>query len=227
MCLVAAPLLVVALQSYGGEGPYRAYLFALPWLAFLAASAFASATSPTGGVRLHGGRLFVASAFVGACLLVAYFGQELINHIPSDDVRAATWYEQHAPANSLRINLAQNAPDRLTARYPLVSLADPPSLLATPGFAGHRLGAADIPRLEAYIRRQGHHRAYVVLTPGQENYARLNGLLPAGSLSSLAGALERAPAFRLVYRRGHAWIFEYAPGRATPGAGHRNPEVAR
>jgi hypothetical protein len=225
MCLVAAPVLAVALQSYGGEGIYRAYLFALPWLAFLAASAFVSAASRAWAVRLRCGRLLVASAVVAACLLFAYFGQELANRIPSDDVRAATWYEQHAPADSLRINLAPNAPDRLTARYPLVSLADPPSLLAQPGFAGHRLGAADIPRLETYIRRQGNHRAYVVLTRGQENYARLNGLLPTRSVSSLAAALERTPAFRLVYRRASAWIFEYLPGRARPGAGHRSPEI--
>ncbi len=37
--LVVAPGLAVAVQSYGGEGPYRAFLFALPWLAFLAATA--------------------------------------------------------------------------------------------------------------------------------------------------------------------------------------------
>ena len=218
--LVVVPVVAVTFQSYGGEGPYRAYLFALPWLAFLAAFSCVRASSRSGRWRLHPARLFIAATLVGTCLLFAYFGQELSNHIPRDDVRAATWYEEHAPAGSLRINLAPAAPDRLTARYPLVSLADPPTLLERRGFTGHRLGSADIPRLERYIAQQGHHRAYVILTIGQENYGRLNGLLPAGSVQSLATALERTPSFRLVYMLSTAWIFEYRPTRPRAVSSH-------
>jgi hypothetical protein len=39
LALVAAPALVLALQLSGDEAPLRAYLFALPWVAFLAAAA--------------------------------------------------------------------------------------------------------------------------------------------------------------------------------------------
>jgi len=65
------------------------------------------------------------------------------------------------------------------------------------------------------IRQQGAHPTYIVLTLGQEDYARLNGLLPKGSVSSLSSALERSPAFRLVYRRPTAWIFKYHPTAST------------
>lgn len=212
-CLIGAPLLGLALQSYGGEGPYRAYLFALPWLAFLAAHACMRSRSPLAGARLSVARLIAVTPVIGAFLLFAYFGQELANRIPAQDVQAESWYELHAPAGSIRIDLAPNAPARLTARYPLVSLSDPPDLLEHPGFSGHRLGAADIPRLERLIQRQGTHPTFVVLTQGQENYARLNGLLPPGSLASFTRALEHSDAFRLVYRRPTAWIFRYAPER--------------
>jgi hypothetical protein len=212
-CLIGAPLLGLALQSYGGEGPYRAYLFALPWLAFLAALACMRSRSPLAGARLSVARLIAVTPVIGAFLLLAYFGQELANRIPAQDVQAESWYELHAPPGSVRIDLAPNAPDRLTARYPLVSLSDPPDLLEQPGFSGHRLGAADLPRLERLIQRQGAHPTFVVLTQGQEGYARLNGLLPPGSLSSFVPALERSDAFRLVYRRPTAWIFKYAPER--------------
>jgi hypothetical protein len=222
-CLIAAPVSVVAFQSYGGEGLYRAFLFALPWLAFLAAAACAGRPLRTRPLRMRVGRLILGSTAVGACLLVAYFGQELVNHIPSDDVQAATWYELHAPPGSLRINLAPSAPDRLTARYPLVSLADPPSLLTLRQFTGHRLGARDLPHLEAFIRARepyangpGNHPVYVVLTRGQENYGRLNGLIPAGSVTGLTAALERSLHFRLVYSRPTAWIFRYVAGGAKP-----------
>jgi GT2 family glycosyltransferase len=211
VCLVVAPALGVGLQSYGGEGGYRAYLFALPWLAFLAAVACTRAPSPGRPVRMDFGRLLAATAAVGECLLFAYFGQDTANRIRPDDVRAAVWYEGHAPPGSSRLNLAPRAPDRLTARYPQVSLSDPSALLEHPGFTGHLLGAGDLPRLERLIAAQGSRRTYVVLTRGQEDYARLNGLLPEGSVTSLVRALGSSTRFRLVYRRPTAWIFEYAP----------------
>jgi hypothetical protein len=224
-CLIVAPVFAVAFQHYGGEGPYRAYLFALPWLAFLATFSCTAARARPGRRRVDRVYLLAATTLVAIGLLFAYFGQELANHIPADDVRAATWYERHVPAGSLRINLAPIAPDRLTSRYPLVSLADPSSLLEQPGFTGHRLGPADVPLLERYIARQGHHRDYVILTTAQENYGRLNGLLPAGSVRSLTTALEGTPSFRLVYDRPAAWIFEYLPGRSR-ARGHRVTKAA-
>jgi GT2 family glycosyltransferase len=214
--LIAAPVAAVAFQSYGGEGPYRAFLFALPWLAFLAAAL----------MRSRFPRLLAASAVLGVPLLFAYFGQELANRVPRDDVAAARWYETHAPPDSIRIRLAPSAPDRLTARYPLVSLADPDALLDLPAFVGHRLGRADVPRLEALIRRQRGHRAFVSLSLAQQDYARLNGLLPDGSVRSFVGALEHTRAFHLVFRRPTAWVFEYAPGRARRIA-HRVRQVKR
>jgi hypothetical protein len=88
-------------------------------------------------------------------------------------------------------------------------------LLEQPGFAGHLLDAADVPRLTRLIQQQGTHPAYVVLTLGQQNYARLNGLLPKGSVTSLAQALGGSAAFRLVYRRPTAWIFKYVPNQVV------------
>jgi hypothetical protein len=229
-CFIGAPVLAVAIQSYGGEGAYRAYLFALPWLAFFAAHACTRPMSPLfaewlalrfpTGARLSFGRLITATTVVSACLLFAYFGQELVNRIPSDDVRAAVWYEQHAAPGSIRIDLAPSSPGRLTARYPLVSLGDPSSLLEQPGFAGHRLGTGDVPRLLDVIQRQGAHPAYVVVSRAQENYGRLNGLLPKGSVDSFAQALKRSPSFRLAYQRPSVWIFEHPPGEvARAGTG--------
>jgi hypothetical protein len=220
-CLIGAPLVGVAFQSYGGEGPFRGYLFALPWLAFFAAVACLGAPSRRGVASPSFRRLIAVAPAVGAFLLIAYFGQELANRIPSDDVAASTWYEQHAPAGSLRIDLAPNAPTRLTARYPLVSLADPPALLEQPGFAGHMLGTADVRRLERVIEQQGQHRAFVVLSKAQQNYARLYGLSPNGALVRFVTSLRRSRGFRLVFRRPTAWVFEYVPSgvRARTVAG--------
>jgi GT2 family glycosyltransferase len=219
--LVVAPIGVVVFQSYGGEGGYRAYLFALPWLALLAAYACASRDAPTGQVHIRVVPLLAAATAVGGCLLVAFFGQELVNRVPSNDVRAALWYEQHAPAGSMRIDLAPDAPDRLTARYPVVDLSDPSSLVTYTQFVGHRLGARDVPRLIGLIKQQRARPAYVVLSAFQENYARLQGLLPAGSLAGFISALERSPRFRTVFHVPTVWIFKYSPMPA--GAARRRP----
>jgi GT2 family glycosyltransferase len=221
-CLVAAPVGVVAFQSYGGEGGYRAYLFALPWLSLLAAYACASRKAPDGRMHVRLVPLLAATTAVGACLLVAFFGQEFVNRVPSNDVRAALWYEQHAPAGSMRIDLAPDAPDRLTARYPAVDLSDPGSLVTYPQFVGHRLGARDIPRLIRFIERQRARPAYIVMSAFQENYARLQGLLPPGSLASFVAALERSPRFRTVFHVPTVWIFEYSPTRMA-GVQRRRP----
>ena len=217
-CLAAAPLAVVAFQSYGGEGSYRAFLFALPWLAFLSVFAFTSRRPSPRWDRLSRSRLLVAALAVGVCLLFAYFGQEIANHVTRNEVLASTWYETRAPAGAMRIDLSPNAPDRLTARYPLVSLSDPPALVTQAGFTGHRLGSADVPRLIDLIRQQRARPAYVVLSRLQEDYALLNGLLPKGSLASFVDALDRSPSFRLVYRRPTVWIFEYQAQAASGSA---------
>ena len=208
-CLVLAPALVVGLQSYGGESALRGYLFALPWLAFFAAAA----CSPAPHRRLallRPWRLALAASLVSVCLLPAYFGRELVNHVPRDDVQAAVWYEKNAPTGSAVMLVAGDFPSRLTMRYPqawtnsLTSLAN-----RSPVFRGHRLGAGDVARIEALMLRLGERRVFLILSRLQERYARLYGVLPSGSIESLGRALRASPAFHLVYQREGARIFEY------------------
>jgi hypothetical protein len=208
-CLVCAPVLVAGFQSYGGEGAFRAYLYALPWLAFFAAAACMWTPSGAAHATARFARLSLATFVLGGCLLFAYFAHELSNHVPRDEVQAETWYEQHAPANSTRLQLATNHPSRLTARYPSVGLNDA-ALLDRHGFAGHLLGSADVPRVQ-HVADGLKAPVFLVLSRRQEDDARLNGLLPRGSLDGLLRALSRSDAFHLVYRRPTAWVFEYMP----------------
>jgi hypothetical protein len=108
---------------------------------------------------------------------------------------------------SARIQLAPSSAARLTARYPEVSLADGPALLEQPELIGRRLGRRDIPRIERAVRRNSRRRTYLVLTRHQYEAARLNGVMPAGSLGGLVRALSASPGFRIVYSRPGAWIF--------------------
>ncbi|MEN3279124.1 MAG: hypothetical protein V7607_264 [Solirubrobacteraceae bacterium] len=213
--LVVAPLVIIGVQSYGGEARYRVYFFTLPWLSFFAAAAFASTRARNRDFARRA-RLALASAALGLCMLFAYFGLELMNHVDSDDVAAARWFERHAPGGSLRVGATTNFPGRLTARYATVydsSYAGAVSLTEHARYRGHKLGVADLPGIERTLRAYGAPHTFLTLGVSQERHARLYGLLPAGSLQSLDRALRTSPSFRLVYRRGSSAIFAYRPRR--------------
>jgi hypothetical protein len=215
--LVVGPVLALGAQSYGGEGVFRVYLLALPWLALLAAAAIVP--RPAAVRRRHRipWRLGIATAVLSALLLPAYFGLELVNRVMPDDVRAATWWEEHAPAGSLLTYLAPNFPNRLTARYgemvtPAASYS--PNLTDEPAFRGHELGEQDLVNLRAFMSKLPAPHVYLVLSPAEENAARLIGALPDGAMARLDAALAGDPAFKLVYRRGRASIYELRAGGA-------------
>jgi hypothetical protein len=219
--LALAPLAVCLAQSYGGEGRFRVYLFALPWLCLLAAAAFI----PLPRTRLRGGlrswRLALASGAAAVCLLFSYFGLELINRVTADDVEAAVWFERHAPPDSLLVGVTPSFPRRLTADYARVHDRTHPG---TPGLTDRdeglrrgTLGPADLPRVESTLRGYGGRRKFLILTPSQERFGRLYGILPAGGFRTLGQALAASPSFRLVFRRERSSIFEYRPrsGRSS------------
>jgi GT2 family glycosyltransferase len=211
VCLILAVPPVAAVQSYGGIGLYRAFLFALPWLAFFAAAAFVSKptlrwSAPT-RVLLLGG----TSVLVCGCLLIAVFGQDLANRVSSDEVGAEVWLEQHAPPGSTIMHAAEG-PVWLTRRYPFVGLED--TLLKRPEFRRHLLGPTDVPRVASVAAQlRPASPLFLVLSRRQNDYAQLNGMLPAGSIARLAWALQESPAFHLIYRRPTTWVFQFVQRR--------------
>jgi GT2 family glycosyltransferase len=215
--LLVAPLVVV-LQSYGGEGRYRIYLFALPWLCFFAAAAVSATRVQLGSLR-HRSSVALTSTALAACLLPAYLGLELMNRVDPDDVASASWFERHAPTDSVLAGVTSNFPRRLSARYPAVYHRDypgAPSLTEHVVYRRRLVRAADLRRIERTLREVGSPHTFVTLTASQERYARLYGLLAPGWMRSLSGALRASPDFRLVYRRGSSSIFQFRPGRAHP-----------
>jgi GT2 family glycosyltransferase len=228
--LAAAPLAVVGLQSYGGEGRYRVYLFALPWLCFLGAAALVGGPSHSQPRSLRAslmsrarawGRLGLTSLALGGGTLVAYFGLEYINHVTRDDVAGAVWFDQHVPPRSLLVSVTSNVVSRVTARYAVVShpwYTNVPALTERAPFRGHLLGRQDLAAVEAALRDYGVRHTYLIFTESEERYARLYGLLPRGWASRFERVLRSSRSFKLVYGRGTSQIFAYTPQGATGGA---------
>jgi hypothetical protein len=213
--LALAPLAVVVAQSYGGEARFRVYLFALPWLCLFAAAAFTPSPPRRRRAVPRSWRVALASGAAGACLLFSYFGLELVNRVTADDVAAATWFERHAPPDSLLVGVTPSFPRRLTADYARVhDRAHPGTPSLTEGGDGlppGRPGPADLPYVERILRGYDGRRTFLILTPSQQRFGRLYGILPEGSLQSLERALLASPSFRLVFRRERSSIFEYRP----------------
>jgi hypothetical protein len=221
--VVAAPP-VAAIQTYGGIALFRAFLFALPWLAFFGAAALQKGSAPVRFVRarfLLQGAVMVALA---ASLLIAVFGQDLGHRVTADEVRAEAWVEQHAPRLSSIVH-GDEGPIFLTRRYPEIGLEE--SLLGHEEFRGHLLGTGDVGPLESLFKGlRPSFDLFLVLSRRQDDYARLNGIVPAGSMIRLAHALEGTAAFRLVYRLRSAWVFEYVRHpEAHPAGGVRGVAV--
>ncbi len=226
LVLGLAPLPVVLGLSYGGEVGLRAYLFALPWLALLGAAAVIP--SRAGARERRRARFVLApvTALVAAASMSAYFGLELANHVRSEDVAASAWYERNAPAGSVLVQVVPNVPTRLTARYAEMRRAEgayPANLIDVLAVGDRRLGEGAARTLEGLLASVPARAHFIVLSPVQEQYTRLYGLLPEGSFDRLGQALERSPRFERVFRRGSASVFAWRGRAGRGGRAERTP----
>jgi GT2 family glycosyltransferase len=215
VALVVGPLGVAGVQSYGGEGRVRLFLFMLPWLCFFAAAACAPARATRLRGALRGWRLALSSGAIGVCLVFAYFGSEYVNRISRDDIDAARWFEAHAPARSSLADVIGPFPSRLTARYPAV-YANTTTLVKDSSYRNGGGLRVDLAEVKRGLRELPRPR-FVVTGASQARYARFYGLLPPGDFGRLESTLRRSRSLRLVYRRGATSIYEDVRPSRTGG----------
>jgi hypothetical protein len=200
--LAFAPFPLVMVQRYGGEGPIRAYLFALPWLALIAAEVFVPR------VRTRSLLLAAATGAIAIGTLLAYFGQETLNRMSPDDVAASRWFLDNTGPGAGEVLFAPNFPERVDEHY-VDHLDDPTILLHLPGVAGPQFATRGLAALQR-IARTTDREEYVIVTPSQLQYLYFTGTAPVESAFRLAAELERTPGFQLVFRSGQAKIFRVA-----------------
>jgi hypothetical protein len=217
--LAGLPFVIAVAQTYGGEATLRAYLFALPWLAFLAASAVLSAASALSvRVRQWERRVTLVALTVGLAVpfLFAYFGQESQNFVSRDDVAVNQWYAAHAPAGSVIAFTAPNTATRLAASYATMDVADSGSTLTDdPKLLGHQFTYADVPVVEGLLEGLHGTARYLVVSPSETNYLLLYGLVPRGWNLNLVAALRASHDFRVVFTSGSGVVFQFV--RPVPG----------
>ncbi|WP_395293384.1 glycosyltransferase [Kitasatospora hibisci] len=242
--LLTAPLLVLLANAYDGEMLFRAYLFALPAAAFLAATllwgtrdaepADAEPADPPsgpepgspsdrtpappagrpGGPLRTGVTAVVLLGLLGG-MLFGYFGKESMNYFTPQEA-AALRYVAATPPGSRIVSLTANEPggELHYDDHDRLVLSD----------ASHedlkRLVAnpGDVLRMVLERPNVAGGPTYLILTRAQLAECELTGLLPVAATEGFATAAATAPDLRLVFSNDDAVVYQYVPS-GDGGAG--------
>ncbi|WP_322748877.1 MULTISPECIES: hypothetical protein [unclassified Frankia] len=213
LVLAVVPVGIVFAQNYGGEASLRVVLFALPFASVLGALAL----EPTdGGWRLRQmPSVSIVTGALVAMFLPAFTGQEEINIMTPDTVRAADYFDTHAATGSVLLLAGPDFPLRYGPRYPEFRSPgsdDDPNLLHAVRFRNRQLGAADLDDVVTVLRQYSTH-GYLAFATSQDVYADVFGLTPPGALNSLEDAVARSPRFQVFFTSPTARIYTYQANR--------------
>ena len=218
--LAASPALIALGQSYGGEAIFRIYLFSLPWIAVLAASAIDPGSRPR--PLWSATKIAIVLSVTVALFMSAFFGAEELYLVRAGEVEASHYFYDHAEPDSVFFTVtALMFPIRVSAHYDrFQAMGDnPPNLLTTVDQFRHRmLGPDDLPAISAFVDNHvigGAPGRYLILSTGQDVYARVLGLLPAGSMASLDRALSESDDWSVDFRNSDAVIFRSLTGESA------------
>ncbi len=207
--ILAAVPFVFLIAPYGGEMQFRVYLFALPWMAYLAAEAFVKLTrwlTP----RLRGVTVTCLCLVLLSGYLVSDFSNESMNYMTPSDVSLAEYLYRNAPAGSFFLGTSFNYPTRLLPDYDQYQAF---SLTWLPQFRYTSITAADLPWIIAFMRQNlDRGRAYFVFTDTASRQIYLQRVLRPGSVGALERAVEASDQFRLVYANSAGKVFELSSG---------------
>jgi hypothetical protein len=200
--LTLAPFPLLAL-AYGGEAVFRVYLFAMPFLAFFAASCFFP--SPKHGTSAYCGGLFAILGFVGAIgFLFANNGKDREYRFAPDEVATAYWLYSTAPAGSLLIEGARSYPSQFLnyENFTYVPLSEESDEVKA------RIVADPEKILARWLSDETRTEAYFFITSSQKAYLEAQGILPPGAVDRIVKTLLASPRFTLAKSSPNAKVFK-------------------
>ncbi len=192
----AAPWPLIALNPYGGEMALRAFMFALPAVAFMCAAAAAAV------VRAIPNWARVIAVLAAACALTAAFilsryGNERLDIMRPDEVRAVQAMYAAAPLGSVLFAPTGNLP----WRYKDVTSYDYQSDLAITG------GRADLGSLLTILTRGSHPAAFVILTRSEAAFEELLNGVTAPTWAAFESTIRGSGLFDVVYSGPDASVY--------------------
>lgn len=200
--LMALPAVLVLTTGFGGEVLFRAYLFASPFIALLAAQA----CRPRGREGLPWRAAALAACVALLVLpgfLLGYYGKEQQNYFTPTEVQAARWVYGNAPSGSLLVEGSTNYPGRFLdyEKFTYVPLDREPEestqvMLRDPAA-----------KLAGWFADPRYAQAFVILTRSQGIAVDSGTSLPAGALEDIAESLRASPDFKIAYEAKDAIVF--------------------
>jgi hypothetical protein len=198
--LAVAPAAILFGSSYGGEAGFRVYLFALPFLAYFAATACVS--GPRSWRRWEPAAALVLSATLMVAFLFGHFGKDQWAHFSRSEVHAAEAMLREVTPGTLIVQATPDYPTGFTkledvtyvtiAEEPLESwqkvVNDPENVLTD------------------WLRDPRYSRGFIIITHSQKAQAETLGYLPHGILTRVEAVLLRSPNFRTVYHDADATV---------------------
>lgn len=200
--LMVLPGVLVLTTGFGGEVLFRAFLFASPFIALLAAQACV----PRGQKRLSrqaGVLAFCVALLVLPGFLLGYYGKEQQNYFSPTEVSAAHWVYTNAPPGSLLVEGSTNYPGRFIdyEKFTYVPLDREPEnsrkvLLSDPAV-----------KLAGWFTDPRYSDAFVILTRSQAIAVDSGTAMPPGSLAKIEKSLRESPQFEVAHETKDAIIF--------------------
>lgn len=208
LVLAGVPFLMVGFSTYGNEVLFRAYLFAMPGLAFFATVLLwpPGTTSSRRRAALVG--VLTLPLMLGS--VIAQFGNDRQYHFTPEEVAAAEFVYDHAPPDSLLIEGSRNYPSQFRnyERFTYVPIAreDPEDI--------QRILDDPVRVMTRWMSDTDTYRAsYLIITRSQVAATTALGEIPGDGLLGIEAALRSSPDFRVVFENRDATVFELATDR--------------
>lgn len=222
LALAFAPIILIVLQSYGGELVLRLYFLTQPFICILAAQGLSRSESipAAQSAGLDPVRHFLAVAalsFTMAFLLVfAYFGNEAIHYVSPEEVEAVELlYTLDSDEWSNLVSLTADFPFKLSARYPdfnHLELVGTYGLTQAEQWQGNDLSQNNIAQMLdsmlSLLRQQGS--LYVVLSQSQLRRLSIHYPLESNVWDTLIRYFDEH-GYGRIFEKGDVVIYEAQP----------------
>jgi len=203
--LAVAPIVLILASSYGDEVLFRAYLFALPFLAWLAASVwFPSEDAPV--PRTATVTLGIVAVTMAGAMMLANFGSDQ-RHVFSDSELAVAEfvYEDGAPG-SLLVDLNRDYPGQFSNYENFTYITIDRSTPETQGM----IFADPAGVLQRWLSDSRFTDGYVLITETMRESTERLGTLPAGAAATIENSLRQSGAFEIAFEAGTSVAFTLA-----------------
>ena len=202
LLLMVSPISLLVTSPYGGEALFRVYLFALPFLSFLAAGlVFPEETTSSG--KNQSIVVIGVSALLLIGLFFSYYGKERQYYFTEDEVEASWFLYSNAEPNSLLVEGARNYPGSFkNYEYFTYVPIDREPLASREKVLNDPAGV-----LDDWLENEEYNQTFLIITRSQKAYIDAVGAMPRGSLDRIEDALEESDEFVVVFENQDAKIF--------------------